>query len=121
MWDDELHSATISAAILSQEELGQANLDPSPYGEADVVLIDESHNFRNRSTQRYENLENIIGWNRGRGREGSRKKIILMTATPINNNIFDLYNQITLFTGNDRGYFAGAGIGGFVSFFLGCS
>ena len=111
MWNDELHSATIAATILSQEELGQADLDPAPYGDADVILIDESHNFRNRSTQRYENLETLIGWNGRRGREGSRKKVILMTATPINNNIFDLYNQITLFTGNDRSYFSGAGIG----------
>lgn len=118
MWDDELHSATISATILSQEELGQADLDPAPYGDADIILIDESHNFRNRNTQRYENLESIIDWNGRRGREGSRKKIILMTATPINNNIFDLYNQITLFTGNDRGYFSGAGIGDLYRFFL---
>lgn len=118
MWADELASATIAATILSQEELGQADLDPTPYGDADVILIDESHNFRNRSTQRYENLESVIDWNGGRGRDGSRKKIILMTATPINNNIFDLYNQITLFTGNDRSYFAGAGIGDLYRFFL---
>lgn len=118
MWTDELASATIAATILSQEELGQADFDPSPYGDADVVLVDESHNFRNRSTQRYENMEGIIGFHGGRGRQGSRKKIILVTATPINNNIFDLYNQITLFTGGDRSYFAGAGIGDLYRFFL---
>lgn len=118
MWTDELASATIASTILSQEELGQADFDPSPYGDADVVLIDESHNFRNRSTQRYENMEGIIGFHGGRGRQGSRKKVILVTATPINNNIFDLYNQITLFTGGDRSYFAGAGIGDLYRFFL---
>jgi len=118
MWTDELASATIAATILSQEELGQADFDPAPFGDADVILVDESHNFRNRNAQRYESLESIIGYGGGRGREGDRKKIILMTATPINNNIFDLYNQITLFTGNDRGYFAGAGIGDLYRFFL---
>src|SRR5581483_2715248 len=47
MWQDELREATISAAVLSQEELGRADFDPLPYGDTDVLLIDESHNFRN--------------------------------------------------------------------------
>ena len=118
MWTDELASATIAAAVLSQEELGQADFDPTPYGDADIILVDESHNFRNPSTQRYENMESVINAHGRRGRQGSRKRIILVTATPINNNIFDLYNQITLFTGGDRGYFAGAGIGDLYRFFL---
>ena len=41
-----------------------------------------------------------------------------MTATPINNNIFDLYNQINLFAANDRTYFASAGIGDLYKYFL---
>jgi SNF2 family DNA or RNA helicase len=118
MWTDELASATIAATILSQEELGQADFDPTPYGDADIILVDESHNFRNRNTQRYENMESIISTHGGRGRQGSHKKVILVTATPINNNIFDLYNQITLFTGGDRSYFSGAGIGDLYRFFL---
>jgi hypothetical protein len=44
--------------------------------------------------------------------------LILLTATPINNNIFDLYNQINLFAGNDRTYFAVAGIGDLYKYFL---
>ncbi len=82
------------------------------------MLVDESHNFRNRTTQRYENLERVISAHGGRGKNGSRKKLILVTATPINNDIFDLYNQVTLFTGGDRSYFAGAGIGDVYRFFL---
>ncbi len=118
MWTAELKDATIAATILSQEEMGQANFDASHVADADVILIDESHNFRNRSTQRYEMLERVISANGGRGRDGSRKKLIMLTATPINNNIFDLYNQITLITGGDRGYFSGAGIGDLYRFFL---
>jgi superfamily II DNA or RNA helicase len=118
MWTDELQEATIAATILSQEELGQGDFDPTSSGDADVILVDESHNFRNRTTQRYENLERIISSNGTRGKNGSRKKLILMTATPINNDTFDLYNQITLFTGGDRSYFAGAGIGDLYRFFL---
>ena len=118
MWTRELRDATIAGSIVSQEELGQAGFDPGPSGDADVILIDESHNFRNRTTQRYENLERIISANGRRGRDGSRKKLIMLTATPINNNIFDLYNQITLITGGDRSYFSGAGIGDLYRFFL---
>ena len=118
MWTGELQNATISARVISQEELGQADFDTHRNADAEVVLIDESHNFRNRSTQRYENLERILSINGSNGRVGARKKLIMLTATPINNNIFDLYNQITLFTGGDRSYFAGAGIGDLHRFFL---
>lgn len=120
MWQRELAGATIAAQVLSQEEIGQGGgrFDPQAYGDVDVILIDESHNFRNRSTQRYENLDELIGANRGRGRSGARTKLILLTATPINNTIFDLYNQMVLFTRNDRAYFAGAGIGDLFRFFV---
>jgi SNF2 family DNA or RNA helicase len=100
MWATELTDATIAASIISQEELGQI---PCPvveeHGDADIILIDESRNFRNRGTQRYENLERLISMNAGRGRDGQRKRLILLTATPINNDLFDLYSPITLFTG----------------------
>jgi len=118
LWTRELREATIPATILSQEELGQADFNPAPYGDADVILIDESHNFRNRSNQRYENVERLISMNAGRGRAGERTKIILLTATPINNDIFDLYNQISLITRADRTYFAAAGIGDLYRYFL---
>lgn len=118
MWDKELKEATISATILSQEEMGREEFSPERYGDADVILVDESHNFRNRNAQRYGSIENIISLNGGRGRDGLKKKIILLTATPINNDLFDLYQQINLFTGGDRSYFAGAGIGDLYRYFL---
>jgi SNF2 family DNA or RNA helicase len=118
MWERELANATISAAVLSQEELGREEFDPSPWADTDVVLIDESHNFRNRNAQRYANMETLLGANGGRGRDGSRKKVILLTATPINNDLFDLYNQFCLVTRGDRGYFAACGIGDLYRYFL---
>ena len=111
MWGRELSEANIAATILSQEELGREEFDPSPCGDADIVLIDESHNFRNQNAQRYGNMETLLGANGGRGREGGRKKVILLTATPINNDLFDLYNQFSLITRGDRSYFASCGIG----------
>jgi hypothetical protein len=118
MWDDELKDAAISATILSQEEVGQADFPAEHYADADIVLVDESHNFRNRNAQRYDNLERLISMNGGRGREGLRKKIVLITATPINNDLFDLHNQISLFTQGDKGYFSAAGIGDLHRYFL---
>ena len=118
MWQRELGEATISAAILSQEELGREEFDPADHGDVDVVLLDESHNFRNRNAQRFGNLERLLGANGGRGRDGMRKKLILLTATPVNNDLFDLYNQFSLITQGDRSYFAAAGIGDLYRYFL---
>src|SRR5207253_3130359 len=46
MWRKELASATIAAQVVGMEELGRDAFDASPYGDADVILIVESHNFR---------------------------------------------------------------------------
>ena len=86
MWTKELASATIAATILGSEELGRANFDAKPYADFDVILIDESHNFRNEKANRYLALDTIIQLNGGRGRDGDRKKVILLSATPINND-----------------------------------
>lgn len=118
MWEYELSEATISANILSQEELGREEFDPTPFVDADVILIDESHNFRNKASQRYGSLERIIAGNGGRGRDSLRKKLILLTATPINNDLMDLYNQISLITQGDRSYFSSCGIGDVYKYFL---
>lgn len=118
MWERELGEATISGTVLSQEELGRDTFEPQPYADCDVVLIDEAHNFRNPNANRYGNIERVLGANGGRGREGVRKKIILLTATPINNDLLDLHNQIALITRGDRSYFAAAGIGDLYRYFL---
>jgi superfamily II DNA or RNA helicase len=118
MWRDELYGAGIAARIVTQEMLGRDEFDASEVLDADLVLVDESHNFRNRNAQRYENLERILAANSRRGQvSGERKKLILLTATPINNTVFDLYNQVNLVIGGDRSYFAGAGIGDLFKYF----
>ena len=119
MWHDELLDAGIAASIITHESLGREHCDISNLLDADVILVDESHNFRNRNTQRYENIERILAANNRRGRlSEQRKKLILLTATPISNTIFDLYSQINLITGGDRSYFASAGIGDLQRYFL---
>ena len=67
---------------------------------ADVIVIDESHNFRSTSADRYNNLHEIVGPQRGK-----RKKVILLSATPINTAYRDLSAQMALVThdGGDIG------------------
>jgi len=117
MWQKELADATISAQIAGMEELGRDTFDPSPYADADVILIDESHNFRNDKANRYLALDTIIQLNGGRGRDGEHKKVILLSATPINNDLFDLANQVRLFTQGRPDHFREAGIGDFNAYF----
>jgi superfamily II DNA or RNA helicase len=53
----------------------------------DYVVVDEAHRFRNENTQSYANLLDIC-----RG-----KKVILVTATPLNNTVDDIFAQLKLF------------------------
>lgn len=62
----------------------------------DVIVIDESHNFRNSATRRYSNLYAAVAPN-----ERGRKKIVLLTATPVNTQYEDLSNQFQLLTHED--------------------
>lgn len=117
MWHRELSTATIAGQVVGMEELGRSGFDASRYGDADVILVDESHNFRNDKANRYAALDEIVQRNGGRGREGERKKLILLSATPINNDLYDIANQIRLFTQNQPDYFREAGIGDFNAYF----
>ncbi len=117
MWTKELASATIAAQVVGMEELGRDTFDAAPYRDADVILLDESHNFRNDQANRYLALDTMIQLNGGRGRDGEHKKVILLSATPINNDLYDLANQVRLFTQSRPDYFREAGIGDFNAYF----
>ena len=118
MWISELTEANISHEFVSQESMGREDFNPFEYGDVDAILIDESHGFRNHLAQRYEALEQLLHCNGGMGRAGERKKTILLTATPINNDVFDLYNQLSIITHNNDSHFAPAGIGDLRKYFL---
>jgi superfamily II DNA/RNA helicase len=53
----------------------------------DYIFIDEAHRFRNEVTQGYEKLHQIC----------FGKKVILVSATPLNNTVEDIYSQLKLF------------------------
>ncbi len=65
------------------------------WGNYDLVVIDESHNFRNNDTYkdretRYQKLMNKII------RDGVKTKVLMLSATPVNNRFNDLRNQLAL-------------------------
>ena len=79
----------------SGESYGTA-LNQVNWGNYDLVVIDESHNFRNASQgedereTRYERLMNQVI------RAGVRTKVLMLSATPVNNRFSDLKNQLAL-------------------------
>jgi SNF2 family DNA or RNA helicase len=65
------------------------------WGNYDLVVIDESHNFRNNDAYkdhetRYQKLMNKVI------REGVKTKVLMLSATPVNNRFNDLRNQLAL-------------------------
>jgi len=81
---------------------GDIDLAHVNWGNYDLVVIDESHNFRNKraprqgSETRYDRLMRRIV------REGVRTRVLMLSATPVNNRLADLRNQIAFATeGND--------------------
>lgn len=58
----------------------------------ETVFIDEAHRFRNEYTQSFEKLTEIT----------YGKKVVLVTATPLNNSFIDIFNQIKLFQSPKR-------------------
>jgi SNF2 family DNA or RNA helicase len=65
------------------------------WGNYDLVVIDESHNFRNNEVfkdreTRYQKLMNAVI------REGVKTKVLMLSATPVNNRFSDLRNQLAL-------------------------
>lgn len=68
---------------------------------ADVILVDEAHHFRNRAAQMYRKLFELA----------KDKTVYLFTATPINNSLLDLQHLIELFTQRQPDYFASAPLG----------
>lgn len=70
-----------------------------PKGDYDLVLVDEAHRYRNHTSQMFQNLQKIC--KAPRTNEGlvndDKKRVILISATPLNNRPQDIYYQLQLF------------------------
>lgn len=70
-----------------------------PKEDYDLIIVDEAHRYRNHTSQMFANLQRICKAPRnGEGLiPGTKKKVILISATPLNNRPQDLYYQLLLF------------------------
>jgi len=102
LWEPKLRDAGIRADIVSKETVSR-DFPVTQYAEYDLIVVDESHNFRNSGANCWKNLFSTLI-------QGKPKKLVLVTATPVNNSVFDLYNQIRLITKDRDDYFSAAGI-----------
>ncbi len=84
-WEQSLMDFRVPAKVESLgklEHIIRKGVEPWDY-----IVVDEAHRFRNDATQSYANLLDIC----------HGKKVILVTATPLNNTIDDIFAQLKLF------------------------
>lgn len=85
-WEDAINDFGVrSATVVSLGKL--EHIKKKGYQDFDYIFVDEAHRFRNENTSQYQLLHEIC----------YGKKVILITATPLNNSIYDFYPLITLF------------------------
>lgn len=106
-WQDRIDASRLPARVLSFTELAsdeQLNpdaahprrhlpVDKDGYG---LVVIDEAHALRNEDSTWNRAVDRLLG--------GERKDAVLLTATPVNNGLWDLYNLVMLFARHDRAF-----------------
>ena len=84
--------------------LDPARADLPEPGEYDLVIVDESHNFCNKSAGKFDDLQRITKAPRANPGlvPGRRKKVMLLSATPLKNGPEDLKNQMLFFQDERR-------------------
>lgn len=103
-WEDRIHRARLPAQVLSFNELAsdeQLSRGGSRYlangkDAYRLIVIDEAHALRNEDTSWYRAMERLLG--------GEPKQVVMLTATPINNGLWDLFNLVMLFAHHDRAF-----------------
>lgn len=111
---DRFRYDVVSHTDLSRETgySGDINLATLNWGNYDLVVIDESHNFRNNTPGKKDEEGNIIRRSRYQRlmddiiKSGVRTKVLLLSATPVNNDLKDLRNQLYFLTENRDDAFA---------------
>jgi len=91
----------LGVEVKSYEQVALGSLDFGP-DEYSLIIIDEAHAYRHADTGRAQALRKLL-------RGDPPKQIVLMTATPVNNSLWDLYELLGYFIGHDA-VFADLGI-----------
>jgi len=109
MWEQKpaewgVQFETVSYAELRNDSQlgGDANNLSLPVDEYQLVVIDEAHAFRNPGTQQSHALRTLL-------RGDPPKDVVMLTATPVNNSLWDMYYLLNYFVRNDAA-FANEGI-----------
>lgn len=89
---------------------GEINLSTLNWENYDLIVIDESHNFRNTSTNKKKSksrysklLDDVL-------KKGVKTKVLMLSATPVNNRLNDLKNQVAFITEANDSAFVDIGI-----------
>lgn len=85
--DFEIYSQQDSAKI--QGLIDKSEKRKNTRDEIDLFVVDEAHNLRNSGTTRHNQILELF-------QENPNAKVLLLTATPINNSLMDFANQIQL-------------------------
>lgn len=91
MWEKYVHKYQLRAKVISISVVQSELPDMRRYR---IVIIDESHNLRNREGKRYRAIREYIQLN--------ASKVIFLTATPYNKTYTDLSNQLRLFIDDEQ-------------------
>jgi len=107
LWRTRLDKANLPGQVVSYQELANdQQLMPKRKDSRRVlhvnkdayrlIVIDEAHAFRNPDTFWYEAMDRLMG--------GVRKDLVLLTATPVNNTLWDLHSLFLLFGRHDGAF-----------------
>lgn len=99
--EDRFSYTLLSHTDLSREfgKSGNVDLANFNWSNYDLIVIDESHNFRNKAGNRYNKLLDDVF------KKGINTKVLMLSATPVNTDLRDLHNQISLMTGGNDDHF----------------
>jgi len=86
----------LGVEVKSYEQVAQNSLDAAA-NEYSLIVIDEAHAFRHPDTARAQALRRLL-------QGDPPKKVVLMTATPVNNSLWDLYELLLHFIGHDAAF-----------------
>ena len=90
MWEDYMHDYNIAGDVFSSGSMWKLEKQRR----YKLLIVDESHNFRNRNSAGYAHLRDYIAHNDSR--------VILLTATPYNKAFADIASQLRLFVAPDK-------------------
>ena len=82
-----MERAEVHCELVTHEALSRGSV---PSLDPDGVIVDESHRFRSEETRRHEGLARIA----------ARARVLLLSATPLQNGTHDLAAQLALFLGS---------------------